>query len=321
MRGRPSDPLPDFIDPQLATLVQRPPEGDAWLHEIKIDGYRSGARIERGKIQMLTRQGNDWTARVRPITASRAELPVRAAYIDGEVAVLTAEGVSDLGALQEALGRHGSSREMAFIVFDILHLDGRDLRSLPLIERKAMLAKVLAKLPVRSPVQFSADVTGLGAKFFALARKRHLEGIVSKRANAPYRSGRSSDWQKTKCTYRQEFVIGGYRGETSGRPNLGSLLIGYYNHGKLIYAGSVGTGWSVRLGRSIMASLQRIGKETSPFVAVPRPYAKDAKWAKPHLVCEVDFTQWTRDDRARRPAFKGLREDKPARSVRREAAK
>jgi bifunctional non-homologous end joining protein LigD len=138
-------------------------------------------------------------------------------------------------------------------------------------------------------------VTGQGAKFFALACKRGLEGIVSKRAKAPYRSGRSGDWQKVKCKLRQEFVIGGYRYETTGRPNLGSLLIGYFDRGRLIYAGSVGTGWSIQLGRSIMASLQRLSRDTLPFVAVPRPDAKDAHWAEPKIVCEVEFTQWTRD--------------------------
>ena len=316
-----SHPLPDFIAPQLATLVQRPPEGDAWLHEIKTDGYRVGARTERGKVRMLTRHGNDWTPRLRPIAAMLADLPVKTAYLDGEIAVLTADGISDFGALQEALGRHGGSRELAFIAFDLLHLDARDLRPLPLIERKVILEKVLAKLPVRSPVQFSSDVTGRGAKFFALACKRHLEGIVSKRAAAPYRSGRSGDWQKVKCKLRQEFVIGGYRRETSGRPNLGSLLIGFYDRGRLIYAGSVGTGWSIQLGRSIMAALQRIGRDTSPFVAVLRADVKDAKWAEPRLVCEVEFTQWTREGRARQPAFKGLREDKAPWEVQREAPK
>jgi bifunctional non-homologous end joining protein LigD len=270
---RPFEPLPDFIDPQLATLVQSPPVGEAWLHEIKIDGYRVSARIERGKVQMLTRHGNDWTARFRPIAAILAELPVKAAYLDGEIAVLSAEGVSDFGALQEALGRHGGSREMVFIAFDLLFLNGRDLRPLSLIERKAMLEKLLAKLPANSPVQFSGHVTGQGPGFFALACKRRLEGIISKRVNSPYRPGRSGDWQKVKCKLRQEFVTGGYRHEVSDRPNLGSLLIGYYDRGRLIYAGSVGTGWSIQLGRSIMAALQRIARETSPFITVPRPDA------------------------------------------------
>jgi bifunctional non-homologous end joining protein LigD len=321
MPRRPSAPLPDFIAPQLAQLVDRAPEGDAWLHEIKIDGYRTGARIERGQVRMFTRHANDWTPRFRPIAAILADLKVRTAYLDGEIAILTAEGISDFGALQEALGRHGGSREMAYIAFDLLHLDGRDLRPLPLIERKIILEKVLARLPVRSPVQFSSDVTGQGSKFFKLVCKRHLEGIVSKRANAPYRSGRTGDWQKVKCKLRQEFVIGGFRYETSGRPNLGSLLLGYYDKGKLIYAGSVGTGWSIQLGRSIMAALQRISRDTTLFVAVPRLDAKDAKWAEPKVVVEVEYSTWARDGRVRHPSFKGLREDKVAREVRREASK
>ena len=135
------------------------------------------------------------------------------------------------------------------------------------------------------------------------------------------RSGRAGDWVKVKCTSRQEFVIGGYRHEVGGRPNLGSLLLGYFNRGRLTYAGSVGTGWSIQLGRSIMAALQCIGRESPPFIAVPRADAKDSKWAEPQLVCEVEFTQWTRDGRARQPAFKGLREDKAPREVRREAPK
>jgi bifunctional non-homologous end joining protein LigD len=152
MPRRHSAPLPDFIPPQLAQLADSAPEGDAWLHEVKIDGYRVAASIAGGKVRMFTRRANDWTPRFRPIAAILAELPVKAAYLDGEVAVLTAEGVSDFGALQETLGRRGGSRELVFIAFDLLHLDGRDLRRLPLIERKAMLAKLLAKLPARSPI-------------------------------------------------------------------------------------------------------------------------------------------------------------------------
>jgi bifunctional non-homologous end joining protein LigD len=313
-----ADPLPEFIAPELALLVEQVPYGDEWLHEIKIDGYRTAARIECGLTRMLTHGAFDWTARFRPIANVLAGLKVRTAYLDGEVAVLTEEGISDFGALQEALGRHDGSRELAYIAFDIIHLDGRDLRPLPLQERKAILARLLSRLPARSPVQFSGHFSGQGAEFFALACKRHLEGIVSKRADAPYRSGRVGNWLKTKCTWRQEFVIGGYRYETSGRPNLGSLLIGYYQAGKPIYAGSVGTGWSVPLGRSIMAKLQRIGRAAPPFVAVPQPDAKDAHWAEPELVAEVEFTMWTRDGRVRHPSFKGLRGDKPPKAVRRE---
>jgi|SRR5215472_11675045 len=151
MPRRLSDLLPDFIAPQLASLVRRPREGEAWLHEIKIDGYRVGARIERRKVRMLTRHGNDWSARFRSIAAILADLPVKVAYLDGEIAVLTPHGISDFGALQEALGRHGGSREMTYIVFDILHLDGRDLRPLPLVERKTILEKVLADCRCGTP--------------------------------------------------------------------------------------------------------------------------------------------------------------------------
>jgi bifunctional non-homologous end joining protein LigD len=321
MPRRPSDPVPDFIEPELALLTKMAPEGDSWIHEVKIDGYRTAARIERGQVAMFTRAGNDWTPRFRPIAAILAGLRVRTAYIDGEIAVLTNEAISDFGALQEALGRHGGSAELVYVAFDILHLDGRDLRALPLVERKAILEKLLAKLPKGSTVQFSQHVTGQGPEFFKVACQRHLEGIVSKRATSPYLAGRGGDWVKTKCTYRQKFVVGGYRYETTGRSNLGSLLIGYYDRGKLIYAGSVGTGWSVQIGRSILSKLQRITADASPFVAVPRPDAKDARWAEPELVAEVEFTTWTRDGRVRHPSFKGMREDKPAKTVRREKAK
>ena len=181
----PLRPASRFHRPQLATLVQRPPEGDAWLHEIKIDGYRVGARIERGKVRMLTRHGNDWTPRFRPIAAILAGLPVKAAYLDGEIAVLSTQGISDFGALQEALGRHGGSREMAYVLFDILHLDGRDLRPLPLVKRKTILEKVVAQLPVRSPVQFSSEVTGQGAKFFKLACRAAWRGSSARARPRP----------------------------------------------------------------------------------------------------------------------------------------
>jgi bifunctional non-homologous end joining protein LigD len=183
MPGRPFDPLPDFIDPELATLVERAPEGDAWVHEIKLDGYCVGSRIERGKARVLTRHANDWTPRFRPNATILAELPVKVTYLDGEMAVLTAEGVSDFGVLQEALGRHGGSREISFIAFDLLYLDGRELRPLPLIEHKAILEKSLAKLPAKNPVQFSGHVTTQGPEFFALACKPRLEVIISKLVN------------------------------------------------------------------------------------------------------------------------------------------
>src|SRR5689334_15642612 len=225
---------------------------------------------------------------------------------------------SDFEALQEALGRTRKGT-LTYIVFDILEKDGKDLRELPLIERKAMLQKLLAKSP--AGIHFSEYIIGKGPQFFRAACQKHREGIVSKRVDSAYRSGRNGDWLKVKFVLRQAFVIGGYLYATNGTLDLGSLLIGYFEKGKLIYAGSVGTGWSHQLGRSIMAAVQRNGRDDSPFVAVPRPDAKDAKCANPKLVAEVQFTTWTRDGRVRHPSFKGLREDKPAKDVRRERPK
>jgi bifunctional non-homologous end joining protein LigD len=209
MPPRPKPGLPDFIPPELATLTDKAPTGDGWIHEIKLDGYRTAARLEAGKARMLTRSGLDWTARFRPIAAALVDLKARAAYLDGEIAVLGEDGVTSFAALQDALSR-GQAQRLTYHVFDLLHLDGRDLRALPLIERKALLELLLARLPKGSPVRYSNHVEGQCPAFFAQACKLHLEGIVSKRAAAAYRSRRTEDWLKVKCLNRQEFVIGGW---------------------------------------------------------------------------------------------------------------
>jgi bifunctional non-homologous end joining protein LigD len=296
-------------------LVSKAPEGDAWLHEVKIDGYRAAAVIAGGQVRMLSRNANDWTAKFDPLRHSLAKLKVKSAYLDGEVAVLSSESISDFGALQTALGRIRSGT-LVFVVFDILEKDGKDLKALPLSERRDILQKLLAKAP--ADIQYSEHLVGQGPQFFRVACERGLEGIVSKRAPSPYRSGRGGDWVKVKCSLRQELVIAGYRYATNGSHDLESLLVGYYERGKLVYAGSVGTGWSMKLGRSIMAAVQRKRRDSSPFEAVPRADAKDARRAGPELVCEVQFTAWTKEGRVRHPSFKGMREDKPARDVKRE---
>ena len=204
---------------------------------------------------MLTRSGLDWTARFRPIAAALAGL-IRAAYLDGEIAVLGEDGVTSFAALQDALSR-GQAERLTYHVFDLLHLDGRDLTGLPLIERKALLAPLLARLPKESPVRYSDNVQGQGPAFFAQACKHHLEGIVAKRAAAPYRSRRTEDWLKVKCLNRQEFVIGGWmRSDKPGR-ELRSLLLGYYDRGKLIFAGKAGTGFDLATGRELAERLAR----------------------------------------------------------------
>jgi bifunctional non-homologous end joining protein LigD len=317
--GKPS-PLPDFIPPELATLVDQAPAGDDWLHEIKLDGYRTAARIEAGKVRMLTRSGLDWTARFRPIGAVLALPKIRAAYLDGEIAVLGEDGVTSFAALQDALSR-GQAQRLTYHVFDLLHLNGRDLTGLPLIERKALLQPLLAGLPKGSPVRYSDHGEGEGPAFFTQACKLHLEGIVSKLAASPYRPGRSDAWRKVKCLSRQEFVIGGWMESDKQGRSLRSLLLDYYDRGKLIFAGKAGTGFDLKTGHDLVTRLRKIERDTPPFVAVPRAYQKGARWVDPRLVAEVTFTSWTADNLLRHPSFEGLREDKEAKDVKLERAK
>ena len=312
--------LPEFISPELATLTDKAPAGDDWVHEIKLDGYRTAARLEAGKVRMLTRSGLDWTARFRPIATALALPKIRAAYLDGEIAVMGEDGITSFAALQDALSR-GQAQRLTYYVFDLLHLNGRDLTGLPLIERKALLAPLIARLPKGGPVRYSDHVQGQGPAFFAQACKHHLEGIVAKRAAAPYSSGRTEDWLKVKCLNRQEFVIGGWmRSDKPGR-ELRSLLLGYYDRGKLVFAGKAGTGFGLAAGRELAERLGKIERDTPPFAAVPRDYQRGARWVDPRLVAEVTFTTWTADHLLRHPSFEGLREDKPAKDVKLERAK
>ena len=314
MPRSPNFPLPEFIPPELATLTDKAPAGDGWVHEIKLDGYRTAARLEAGKVRMLTRSGLDWTARFRPIATALALPKIRAAYLDGEIAVMGEDGVTSFAALQDALSR-GQAQRLTYHVFDLLHLDGRDLTGLPLIERKALLAPLIARLPKGGPIRYSDHVQGGGPAFFAQACKHHLEGIVAKRAAAPHSSGRTEDWLKVKCLNRQEFVIGGWmRSDKPGR-ELRSLLLGYYDRGKLVFAGKAGTGFGLVAGRELAERLGKIERDTPPFVAVPREYQRGARWVDPRLVAEVTFTTWTADHLLRHPSFEGLREDKPAKDV------
>jgi bifunctional non-homologous end joining protein LigD len=306
--------LPGFIPPELATLVDQAPAGDDWIHEIKLDGYRTAAGIEAGKVRMLTRSGLDWTARFRPIAAALAALKARAAYLDGEIAVMDEDGVTSFAALQDALSR-GQGERLTYHIFDLLHLDGCDLTGLPLIERKAVLAPLLARLPKGGPVRYSDRVQGQGPKFFAQACKHHLEGIVAKLATSPYRPGRSDAWRKVKCLNRQEFVIGGWMASDKPGRSLRSLLLGYYDRGKLIFAGKAGTGFGLAAGRELAQRLGKIERDTPPFASVPRDYQRGARWVDPRLVAEVTFTTWTADNLLRHPSFEGLRDDKPAKDV------
>jgi bifunctional non-homologous end joining protein LigD len=313
-----SPPPADELEVQLATLTSVAPNSDEWLHEIKLDGYRIVARVDRQRSQLLTRRGNDWTARAPKLAAALAALPLQNAVLDGEMVSLQADGRSDFQSLQNALSESHSGK-LVYYVFDLLFLDGQDLRPWPLVERKAALATLLAKAEGQRQIRLSDHVIGGGTRFFEQAAKMHLEGIISKRANAPHHPGRSKDWLKIKCIARQEFVIGGYTLPAGARTHLGALLVGVREGDALRYAGKVGTGFSQKSLRELHARLVPLTRPSTPFANPPKGAAfRAARWVEPTLVAEVSFTEFTQDGHLRHPSFQGLRDDKPAKAVIRE---
>jgi bifunctional non-homologous end joining protein LigD len=306
--------LPNRIDVELATLVKAPPEGDDWFHEIKFDGYRMICRLDHGDVEFLTRNHKDWTGRLKSLAEAAAELPAATAILDGEVVVLRKDGVTDFQDLQNAF-REGAADRLVYYVFDLLHLDGHDLTGEPLEQRKAKLAE-LVKDPGKS-IRFSEHVAGNGPAFFARGCKMHLEGVISKRRDAPYRPGRGGDWLKSKCVQKDEFVIGGFTDPERSREGIGALLVGHHDRGQLRYVGKVGTGFDDRMLRKLKHDLAAIETEESPFADLKRRSAK-IHWVEPTRVAQVAFGAWTRDHRLRHASFQGLREDKPAEEVTRD---
>ena len=254
---------------QLATLVDAPPEGDEWLHEQKFDGYRMLAAIEDGEIRLWSRRFKEWTREFPGIVRELARMPVQRALIDGEVAAVLPDGRTSFQALQNSLG--GEAIGLVYFAFDLLAVDDEDLGSLPLEERKARLEKLVKPKRGAKPgvLRYSDHVIGKGARFFALACERGLEGIVSKRRDKPYIPGRNLAWQKTKCLLRQEFVVGGFTDPEGTREGIGSLLVGYYEGRKLVYAGKVGTGYSHKLLRELRRMLEPTELAASPFDPEP----------------------------------------------------
>jgi bifunctional non-homologous end joining protein LigD len=314
-----ADPFPGFVPPALATLRPSPPTGEPWVHEIKFDGYRLQAQIRNGKVRLLTRSGQDWSDRFgEAVPAALAALPCDSAILDGELVVETATGASDFSALQADLSA-GRSDRFRLYLFDALYLDGADLRRAALTERKARLQRLLDGAP--EPLGFSEHFVEDGEVMLRHACRLSLEGLVSKKADAPYPTGRSRSWIKSKCSNRQEFVIAGYVPSTVSDDLVGSLALGYHRDGKLVYAGRVGTGFSRAVARDLAAKLGALRRKTPPF---PEKLAADARrgaiWVKPELVAEVEFRAWTSEGILRHAAFRGLREDKPAREIVREAA-
>ena len=304
--------LPGFQKPQLATLSDTVPDGDDWVHETKFDGYRCIASVAGDQARCYSRAGHDWTDRFEPVAEALPELACDSALLDGEVVVPGAAAGSQFSALQTALSKGGP---LAYYVFDLLELDGEDLRSRPLIERKATLRKLLGSLPDRSPISYSEHVRGGGQDIFEAMCQKRGEGIISKKAGAVYRGRRTMSWLKIKCTKRQEFVIGGFTpSDKRGRP-FASLLIGTFEKDEFRYRGRVGTGFSEATLGDLKRMLESRRRKTSPFVAVPRSVARDARWVRPDVIAEIDFTELTDGGHVRHGVFKGLREDKKAGQV------
>jgi bifunctional non-homologous end joining protein LigD len=314
-----ADHLPDFVAPALATLADKAPDGANWIHEIKFDGYRIQARLEDGNVKLLTRRGLDWTRKFPANAAAVAKLPAKSALIDGELVVNDDKGVSSFSLLQQALKASDGSR-MAYYVFDILYLNGDDLRPLPLSARKAALAKLLTRVPKDGALRQSESINEPGPLLLKHACKMHLEGIVSKRADMAYHSGRGHDWIKTKCSDRQEFVVTGFTPSTADKHSVGALVLGVYDHGRLRYAGRTGTGFSQASARALYRKFKPLALAESALEPVPKEErgTRAPVWIEPKLVAEVEFHGWTHGDRVRQSSFQGLREDKRPKEVVRE---
>ena len=295
-------PLPGWIKPCLPTLVETPPVGPQWVHEIKWDGYRVSAYVADGKVTIRTRNGHDWTKRFPSIAAAAARLKVRSAVIDGEAVILDDQGRSSFAELQADLDKHGSDRAVLY-AFDLLFLDGEDLRGKTLEERRLALALII---PKRDAILMSEEHAGSGADLFRIAREHELEGIVSKRLDLPYRSGRRRDWLKTKCVQSDTFVIIGFQpGSGAVRTPLSNIKVARFDGQRLHYAGAVGTGFSEVVADGLRAKLDDL---RAARCAIPGLKVSGAVWVAPDLKAEIAYRGVTATSELRHASFKGLAE-------------
>ncbi|WP_029045293.1 DNA ligase D [Cupriavidus sp. amp6] len=312
--GAPRAALPLALAPQLATLVDKPPaDTAAWRYEIKFDGYRVLARIDGKDVRLFTRQGHDWTAKLRALARDVGTLGLPDGWLDGEIVVLGKHGETDFQALQNAFDT-ARVEAIQYFVFDLPFYAGHDLRKVPLAERRALLRHIFAGNT--SPrLQFSEDFEASPDEMLDAACRMKLEGVIGKRADSSYVSTRSNTWIKLKCTLRQEFVVAGFTDPRGSRTGIGSLLLGVHDSGggRLRYAGNVGTGFDTRTLGELRAQLEALRADKSPFATVPA--GVKGHWVRPKLVAEVSFGSWTREGRVRHAVFHGLRTDKPAGAV------
>jgi bifunctional non-homologous end joining protein LigD len=323
-------PNPASIAPQLATFATGVPSGGSWLFEIKLDGYRLMTRIEGGRARLITRGGHDWTARMPTLARELESLGLDSAWLDGEIVVLADKGLPDFNALQRAFDRRGA-QQISYFLFDLLYLEGHDLRACPLAERRARLKALLQPHGRAQQLRLSADFSADAATILESARQMQLEGVIAKRTDAPYVSTRSETWLKLKCRLRQEFVVCAFtdRGGDAAGTEVGSLLLGVYSAGgELVSVGGLGTGWDAAAAADLKARLVKLEVD-QPMCRLPPGPAKNRwtgkargaeRWVRPELVLEASFAAWSPDAQIRHAVFEGLRLDKPAREVVRETA-